>query len=252
MREAWTYSSCMRNLLYFSLITTSSLVAQTQSLLVEARVLAPLIMRLPDNYDATKSYPLVIALHGRGGSAASMINLREAMGARTAIFAAPQGAYPAGPGYSWFLDTQDRAVWPRADALMLDQLLGTLHGLRQRHHIGNVYLLGHSQGAGVAYLLATRARSEVSGLLCFGAGDPLDMADTTGWVATKGLPVFLSHGRQDAVVPFSKALAAQTFFQAQGVAVTFEPYIGGHGLETAPLRKAWAWIEARENRLAGR
>lgn len=252
MREAGSYASFMRRLLYCSLITTSSLFAQTQGILVEARVLAPLIVRLPDNYDAAKSYSLVIALHGRGGTAASMINLREAMGAHTAIFAAPQGAYPAGAGYSWFFDTQDRTLWPRADALTVEQLLGALHGLRQRYHIGNVYLLGHSQGAGVAYLLATQARSEVSGLLCFGAGDPLDMADATRWAATKGLPVFLSHGRQDAVVPFSKAVAAQTFFQGQGMAVTFEPYIGGHGLETAPLRKAWAWIEARENRLAGR
>ncbi len=236
----------MRTLLYFSIITTASLLAQTQSLLIEARVLAPLIVRLPDNYEATKTYPLVLALHGRGGSAAAMMNLREAMGARTVIFAAPQGTYPAGSGFSWFFDTQDRSLWPRADALALEQLLGALHGLQQRHHIGNVYLLGHSQGAGMAYLTAAHAKSEVAGLLCFGGGDPRDMLDLSDWGAMKGLPIFLSHGRDDAVIAFSKSTVAHIFLKAQGLVVTFEPYLGGHGLESAPLHKAWAWIEAKE------
>lgn len=93
-------------------------------------------LALPRDYSPAKKWPLLIALHGQGQSAESILHVaRGYLGARAAefILAAPRGL--DGPGFS---EPPDREMRPRH----------LLIALRKRLHLDNdrVFIMGYSLG----------------------------------------------------------------------------------------------------------
>jgi predicted esterase len=217
-----------------------------QSLWVEAKVLTPLRVELPKHMAPGRTYPLVLLLHGRGGSGEAMLSLRGRLGGESFILAAPQGPYAQGEGFRWFLSTQDPKLWAHTDAQAVELIQRTLQALKQRHPVSHVYLLGHSEGAALAYLAAVKLRAEVDGLLAFGAGKPSALLEEADLAVLKGLPHFLAHGQNDRTSPYGELPARVTFWQSAGVPTTFVGYPGGHGLNDAPVEAAAAWILKQE------
>ncbi len=216
-----------------------------QDLWVEGRVLLPLRVRLPEGYDPRRSYPLVLALHGRGGGPDALLPLHEVFGKGQVILAVPQAPYPQGGGTRWFHSSPDPKILAATDAWVVEFILTTLRSLRQRYALGPVYLFGHSEGGALAYLLGARARSEFAGLICFGAGDPAGVLQAADFPKLQGLPILVAQGKDDPVMPFGRGKAAVELLRSHGAMVTFEPYAGGHGLEPAPLQAASAWLRDR-------
>ena len=235
-------SRCCRLLL--ALLSTG---IGAQSLWVEAKVLTPLRVELPTPYDPARAYPLVLLLHGRGGAAAPMLALRAQLGGDRFIIAAPQGPYPEGGGYRWFLPSDDPKLWAHSDPLVVELIQQVIQALRQRHSVAGVYLLGHSEGAGLAYLATARLRSEVAGVLAFGAGPPSAVLGETDIAALRGVPHFLAHGQGDSIFPYASLPARLDYWKSMHVPATFVGYAGGHSLEHAPLAAAGAWILKQEN-----
>jgi phospholipase/carboxylesterase len=229
------------------LLALLSTVVGAQSLWVEAKVLTPLRVELPTPYDPARAYPLVLLLHGRGGAAAPMVALRAQLGGDRFIIAAPQGPYPEGGGYRWFLPSDDPKLWAHSDPLVVDLIQQVIQALRQRHAVAGVYLLGHSEGAGLAYLATARLRSEVAGVLAFGAGPPGSVLGEADIAALKGVPHFLAHGQSDSIFPYASLPARLDYWKAMQVPATFVGYVGGHSLEHAPLAAAGAWILKQES-----
>jgi len=48
----------------------------------------------------------------------------------------------------------------------------------------------------------------------------------------KGLPVFIPHGRNNAILPFELAERLKADMTAAGLAVTFVPFDGSHEIST--------------------
>jgi phospholipase/carboxylesterase len=87
---------------------------------------------------------------------------------------------------------------------------------------------GFSQGAMVACEVAF-ASDEPLAALAILSGTPIDRAGWRARMATrKGMPVFMSHGRADAVLPFDLAERLHAELLAAGLEVTFVPFDGGH------------------------
>ena len=87
---------------------------------------------------------------------------------------------------------------------------------------------GFSQGAMVSCQVAFATDAPLSALVLL-SGTPVD---TAGWrekmASRKGLPVFMSHGRSDNILPFDLAERLRAELVAAGLAVTFVPFDGGH------------------------
>jgi phospholipase/carboxylesterase len=87
---------------------------------------------------------------------------------------------------------------------------------------------GFSQGAIVACEVAFTTDVPLAALVVL-SGTPID---TTGWRENmsrrKGLPVFMSHGRADDVLPYDLADGLRADMVAAGLVVTFLPFDGGH------------------------
>ena len=93
---------------------------------------------------------------------------------------------------------------------------------------GPVVLGGFSQGAMVAAEVAYRSDVPLAGLVLL-SGTPVDeQVWQRGYGHRRGLPVFVAHGRNDPVLPFSGSERMQRDLAAAGNRVTWYPFAGGH------------------------
>lgn len=158
---------------------------------------------VPASYDASRAYPLILAWHGRTGSAggARQYFRLEAQTGDAAIIVYPQGlsvsADPNDTGWELTADGRDVALY---DALTADTTAA--------YCIGRTYSIGHSFGGYMSNALA-----------CFrggaGPGQVRAIAPIAGggpFGACSGGPVsaVVIHGRTDGVVEFAQGEASRT------------------------------------------
>lgn len=216
--------------------------------LIAARSYLACQVKLPLDFDPRKRYPLVVGLHGFGSNHESFTGLWSRFGADPQfIYACPQGPYPVAgraPGFSWYTDA-DSATWPSVRTASEEYVLDVVRLLSARYRVSDVYLLGFSQGSGMAWAAGLRHPRHFRGLLCFGGA--LD----TGWVrpadieAGSRLRIFIAHGQDDRVVEYEHGIRARDLLTRNGYDVTFLGFAGGHTVPIEAARKAAEWLNPR-------
>jgi phospholipase/carboxylesterase len=221
---------------------------------IKAEKLLKCRLHLPQGYDGQKSYPLLIGLHGNGGNAEAMASLWREFDDREMIYAAPQGAYPKlgsfpskNNEYSWEIQIQDEGLWKRGDPLTVAYILEVARELSRICNIGEIYLLGHSQGAAYAYTAGIKHPDVFKGVICFGGLIPpmdksyslLSMEDVA---RGRGLRVFIAHGRYDRALNISEGKKARALLEEADYDVTFYPFEGGHEISPTALKSAIKWL----------
>ena len=175
----------------------------------------PCLFSVPEDYEPTRCWPLVVALHGFGDDAANFHAFWKGavLGAGCTLLV-PQGESLAdgGPGWAWGA-AADRVV-RRA-----------LETLQRRVHVDpeRIYLLGFSQGGAVTYLTAFAHPYLFRGVAPLGAyfdAAWLPAGDAAGTLA--GLPVYIGHGALDRYL--DEARAAADTLAALGCRVRLEVY----------------------------
>ena len=85
----------------------------------------------------------------------------------------------------------------------------------------------------VASEVAFRSRVPLSALVILSG----TLVDERSWEShfseRRGLPVFMSHGRQDGTLPFAAADRFRHKLEAAGLQVTWCPFDGGHEIPAA-------------------
>jgi phospholipase/carboxylesterase len=190
--------------------------------------------------------PTLVFLHGYGSNAedwepftttlAAPVHTRFVFPEAPETTAPPDG--PIGGRAWWRLDLEDHigrgtrlpdlsATHPLgmdASAALVHTLL---HDLSWRPG-GAVVLGGFSQGAMVASDLAFTTSDDIAALVLL-SGTPVDESTwRRGFARRRGLRVFVSHGRADAILPFAAAERFQRELADAGLAVTWVPFDGGH------------------------
>ena len=165
----------------------------------------------------------LVLLHGWGADADDLLELGELLvGPQVSVVSlrAPL-AHPAGIGRQWY-DLQ-QSGWPQlpeARSNLRQRLLAldTSVGLQQ------TVVLGFSQGAAMALDVATTL--PVAGVIaCSGYPHP-------DWQPQDlSLPVLLSHGEQDPVVPHGASVELERRLKAAGAAVELLSFAGGHSID---------------------
>lgn len=207
------------------------------------------ILKLPEPYDKTKQYTLLVALHGNGGTAASLAPAFSSFSKESLMVAVPEGQYPKpSGGFSWFYETSDRSLWESYDTRSVESVLGLISEIRARYPVGKVFILGFSQGASLAYMIGLRNPSLVTGILAIGGAMPeidqkgsiihaQDVADA------QRVKIFIAHGVSDDLVTKQTYTAQRDFFLSQGYSVTAQEYVGGHYLTTQLLGGVLQWVK---------
>lgn len=201
--------------------------------LVEYRgdALSPVPYRVVEPDDAKADTPIVLALHGRGDTAAGFMGLarRLELDARVVVAEAPLPFGNIG-GRQWF-------ETPTADALRarLDELDRLLETFVSRHpEAGRPILLGFSQGAMLVMLaLAERPERYRAGIALSGrlverpaAGPSADAAKPS---ATR-TPVLVVAGTKDGVIPQEASWSAADELARLGREVERFSFVGAHSV----------------------
>jgi len=214
---------------------------------IEATCLVPGYVRLPADYDSTRAYPLVIGLHGYGADPKSFTRLYERAGSPELIFVCLQAPYPFGAGrdlgYSWTTwSKSDSTLHKRSLWFSTDYVAEAAGQLAARYRTASTWLLGFSQGCGMAYAAGIKHPDLFKGIIGFGGGLDTMSFTAADYAAAKGLKVFAAHGKDDRVVEFEHGATARDFLKRKGFNITFVEFKGGHTVPEEPLKKAVRWI----------
>jgi phospholipase/carboxylesterase len=204
--------------------------------------------------------PVVVLLHGYGAPGTDLVPLaRELSVPQEVRFVFPEAPLDLGFGGRawWPIDMarlQDRFSKGAADRLCeevpagidaaREALLGLLAALEQDFAAlpEKTLIGGFSQGAMLATDSVLRTVRPFAGLAVL-SGTLISHAQ---WLplmkARQGLPVLQSHGRSDAVLPFSLAEKLRDELTAAGLPVEFIAFNGGHGIPGSVLDSLGALI----------
>ena len=187
------------------------------------------ILFIPASYDPKRPAPFYLALHGATGSGDTMLRgTRAAAEAHGTIVLSPSSR-----DYTWDAIRGDYAD----DLARLDKLMNQVFD-RCAIDSRRVAIAGFSDGA--TYALSV-------GLL---NGDLFThvIAHSPGFIISGGSPrgkprVFISHGRQDTILPFDRCgrrIAGQ--LERDGYRVRFDAFDGGHAATPAMRETAMSWF----------
>lgn len=196
--------------------------------------------------DATRT---LVLLHGWGQNARSFIRKFASLRGHNILLIAPQAPH------QFYLDRETRKVgfsWMTAfdrDRAIDDVVTGldaVLERVENTLATGPLcpFVLGFSQGVSIAWRYAIHGRRKVSGLVACGGDLPPDVEAALPDRAA--FPVMLVHGKDDAIVPWVKAEAAEKVLRERCFPLEANYFDGGHDIPTDLLDRLSRWIgEAR-------
>jgi len=222
---------------------------------VSAPSLLPYRIRFPKGYDASKSYPLLIGMHGAGGSAEGFITHYDELDNPQIIFVTPEGPYPLniniGPQWhnrSWAITNVGRTTWKLADSMVSEYILNTIKQVSSEYKVSDVYLVGFSQGAAYAYTIGLQNPEKIQGVIGFG-GYLMELDGEDSILRKediengKKLRIYIAHGVDDRSISIESARSMKTIFESQGFDLTYTEFDGRHIVEVDVLNDALSWMQ---------
>lgn len=218
-------------------------------------------IKMPQDYEPSKKYQLVIGLHGGGSNPNKFIKVWDEFDPINFIYAVPQGPYawPSDNGLSY-----DWAMWPskddkgmqKASELIPIYLNDLVQELQSQFNLNSIFLMGFSQGAIFTYLTGLKRYNLFEGIICLsGPGifepitNPFTGDSESNWLQekyldpAKNLKVFIAHGINDKMVDYNSSLKSRDVLRQHGYDVTYYDFDGGHIINKVILKRIIEWLD---------
>lgn len=192
--------------------------------------------------------PLLLLLHGIGSNEADLMGLAPYLDERFFVVSA-RAPVVMGPGaFGWFnIEFTPAGMVPdvaqahrslRLAADFVDELTDAY-----RLDARRVYLLGFSQGAMMSLALTMSRPSKTAGVVAMSGRLPAREFEPAGAPdALAGLPVLVTHGLYDPVLPISNGRDIRDRVAALGASLTYREYPMGHEVSAESLRDVARWL----------
>ena len=198
----------------------------------------------------------LIVLHGLGADGADFIQMCDALtlgDAGPVRFVLPRAAerpITLNNGYrmrAWY-DLYGMELQRREDETGLRDSIREVHALIDRERARGVpaqriVLAGFSQGCAMTLLAGLRYPERLGGLVALSGYLPL--AGTTAAErhdANALVPIFMAHGRQDAMVTMARGLAARDALAALGYSIAWHDYPMEHSMCMEEVTELNRWL----------
>lgn len=226
--------------------------------------LGELTVRLVEPRPGSAPAALAVICHGYGAPGTDLVGLAEELVMLRPELAAVRFLFPEGPLVPRDLGPWGGRAWWPIDIAAIERALsrgeprvlagGEPDGMGAARKAllvvleraladarlpwSRLVLGGFSQGAMLAVDTALRADEAVGGVVAF---SPTLVAEET-WrrlaARRRGLRVFVSHGRQDPLLPFAASQALVALLEENGIAAEFLPFDGPHTIPYEALAGA--------------
>ncbi len=202
----------------------------------------PLRTFLPTGYEPNYPYPLLVFLHGHGGSDEQILQLAPRLSRRNYICISLRGPHALAEradgraAYTWGHDDG-------ADSQVEDYVFRAVEETRRRYHVHSerIYLAGFREGAALAYRLGMIYPERFGGVASLNGvmprGGPLLRLPEV-----RRLRVLIGHGIANAVAPLTLARANYRVLYAAGLDVRMHTYPTTHRIHPDMLRDVDRWI----------
>jgi phospholipase/carboxylesterase len=192
--------------------------------------------------------PLLLLLHGIGSNEADLFSLAPYLDGRFLVASARAPVVMGYGSYGWFnieftpaglvADAAQARESLRQLAVFVDELTGAYSTDPRR-----VYLLGFSQGAMMSLGLMLSQPEKLAGVVAMSGRFPAELlAGARDADALAGLPVFVTHGTFDQVLPVENGRAVRDALSKLPVALTYREYPMAHEVSQESLRDVAAWL----------
>ena len=192
--------------------------------------------------------PLLLLLHGVGSNEADLFGLAPYLDERFLVVSA-RAPVVLGPGsFGWFrIDfTPEGMVADLAQARRsLEMLPGFIDELIETYATDErrTYLAGFSQGAMMSLALTLTRPEKIAGVAAMSGRLPRQVIpDEPDRNALDKMPVHITHGIYDPVLPVENARAARAYLEQLPVELTYREYSMGHEVSMESLRDVTAWL----------
>lgn len=185
----------------------------------------------------------VVLLHGRGGSAAGMLELARALGTEGVAWLAPQAAGSSWYPFSFLAPIAENEPWLSSALALVGRIVAGAAdaGLPAER----IALGGFSQGACLASEFAARNARRYGGLLLFSGGLIGPPGTPRAYPGSfVGTPVFVGCSDVDPHIPIERVRETSRVFSAMGAVVDERIYPGlGHTVIEDEVTAAAAIVE---------
>lgn len=198
----------------------------------------------------TAKPPVLILLHGYGSNEADLFSLSAELPPDFTIYSLRAPLSVSDRGYCWFPLSfgADRKIGYDYHAVEKSRLaiLSFISEVCRSGRVdsNNVFLMGFSQGAIMAYDLALAAPGKVRGVIALsGRMLPESSAIKTSGSDSGNLRFFIAHGHADEVILYKDGSEAPAILRSKGKQhVTFKDYQLAHTISAGLLRDVRAWL----------
>ena len=205
-----------------------------------------LSIKTVDTSKGSATAPTVVLLHGFGAPGDDLVPLGSHLGApgRFVFPAAPLAIEWGGRAW-WMIDlslfepgarrTDRRAEIPDG---LAEARAAVLEVIAAQPADRPLVLGGFSQGAMLALDVALHVERKLAGLVLWSPTFIAEPVWTPRFARLADLPIALSHGRQDPLLPFAMTEALRDQLVSSGARVDWRPFDGGHEIPPPALAAA--------------
>ena len=234
---------------------TETKAIKSDSIYFESSALFQCYLQFPDDYNPAKPFPLVISLHGGGGSYQTFRNTWKHFENPQFIMATPQAPY------KWLMGDKigyDWSAWPTGDLMFMQKALkltsnyieNLIQTIKEKYNISEVYLMGFSQGSIITQIAGINNHDLLNGIIIL-SGPEINHPEKPEIVwpseetvrSANNLRVFIAHGKADAIVDIELAYKSRDLYKKFGYEVSLFEFKGGHEINGQALKKIENWIE---------
>jgi phospholipase/carboxylesterase len=188
---------------------------------------------------------VVVLLHGWGAAGDDLVPLARILATPDTRFVVPAAPlpHPAGGRAWWHLDLERRQqahAQGRTNEIAADvpdgliaartRVQALLRDVRERLRPSVLTLAGFSQGGMLSMDVALAADPPVDRVAVLSGTVIAEKVWREQMSRPAKLPVFLSHGREDGLLPFAMSERLKALLEQNGFSVTWVPFDGGHDI----------------------
>lgn len=197
----------------------------------------------------TDNPPLLLLLHGVGGNEQNLFTLADSFPDYYKVVAVRGPLTLGHNSYAWFnvrfssgkpiINEKEAEASRKVILKFLDELKD-----KERYDEKNVYLMGFSQGGIMSYSTALTEPEKIAGIAVMsGRLLPEVKPLITSNARLSKLKVFISHGRQDNVLPVQYAYDAIEYLKSKGISPEFHEYPEGHTITQEMFTDVKKWLD---------
>ncbi|HZG54371.1 MAG TPA: alpha/beta fold hydrolase [Pyrinomonadaceae bacterium] len=207
------------------------------------------LVRQPVRRDQS-SPPLLLLLHGVGSNEHDLFGLAPYLDERFLIVSVRAPVVMGAGAYGWFnieFTPQGMSADIEQAKRSLELLPGFIDEIVKTHGADDkcVYVAGFSQGAMMSLALALTRPEKMAGVVAMSGRFPsLALGHDPDRKSLAGLPVLVTHGLYDPVLPVEEGRAIQKHLQTLPVELTYREYPMGHEVILESLRDVSAWLSS--------